>query len=160
MRGNRILLTQDRAFRVEGYVESGQTFKPGQIVQYDYTLPLISGRPQAKVYTPGSDGAKPVGPYIVVEEDIHKGDAAIGATYAAGEHFFGCIPIMGCELNLLLQDYGTGTHARISAGDQLEVQSGKGTVQTVTGSPASIVAVAAETIPAPTSDSLVWAQWA
>ena len=157
MRGNVIVLSAEPNGRfVEGTIKTGITPKPGTIMQIDVSAGLDSNnRPTWEYYEPGTDGHRPIGPYIVLREDIARGKTATTA-YAAGDHAFGYIPLPGDELNLLLQD--TAGTADISPG-QFIVDNGTGEMIATTGTVENEPFLLMETISAPTADTLGWGFW-
>src|SRR5262245_54640550 len=107
MRRNRIILTPDRAFRVEGIIGAGLTLSPGSAVQVQIAAALQGGRHTWEVYNPTADGMMPVGPIIILEEDLAQSRDAL-TPYTAGTRAFGSILLPGCEFNgLLLNLAGT-----------------------------------------------------
>lgn len=158
MRLSQILLTAEPNGRfVEGYVNTGETFYPGMIVQIDPTGDLQGGRHRWKIYDRAADGDQPLGPFIVVLEDKLQGKI-YSNSYAAGDRCFGYIPEAGDELNLLLLNI-TGTGDDHTAGEILMVDDGTGKLIATTGSPETEVAVLKETVTDPTADTLAWCEW-
>ena len=155
--GNRIILTPDRGYKMEGIINAGQTPKPGQIVQIDATQTAQGGRFVWKIYDRDADGDRPIGPFIVLCEDMLQGKTMTDA-YAAGERAFGFVPYAGCELNLLHLNV-TGTADDVALGDLLTVDDGTGKVQVSTSTPETEVAVALEAETDPTADRLLWCMW-
>lgn len=170
MRGNRIILTPDRGYPVEGYLASGETLYPGMVVQADPTQALVGGRQAWKIYSRDADGDQPKGPFIVITEDLLQGKAAAGVASSAsnsagdayattsGTRLFGFVPNPGCELNLMFKNV-SGTGDDVVAGDLLIVDTGTGKVIVTTGSPETEVAMANEAITDPTEDKLLWCFW-
>jgi len=170
MKNNRVILTPDRGYKVEGYLASGETLYPGMIVQIDPTQSLIGGKHAWKIYSRDADGDRPKGPFIVVTEDILQGKAAAGVASSSsssagdaygtgsGTRLFGFIPLPGCECNLLFKNV-TGTADDVVAGDLLTVDTGSGKVQVTTSTPETEVAMALEAITDPTEDKMLWCIW-
>lgn len=156
MKGNRIVLTPDRGFHVEGVINAAETPYPGTVYQLDPTQTLQGGRNVWKAWT-GATGAAPLGPYIILKEDLLQGKSANQA-YAAGDRAFGFIPLPGAELNVCLKDI-TGTAPNITAGDMLIVVTATGRFEETTGSPITQACMAMETLADPTSDTLIWVTW-
>lgn len=156
-RGNRIILTPDRGFWVEGIVNAGETFYPGMGVQMDPSQALQGGRHVHKIYNADADGGRPKGPIIIVTEDIKQGKNT-GDSYAAGERFQGFIPLPGCELNLLLENIA-GTADDHAAGEILMLNDGTGKWIAATGSPETEPAMHLDTVTDPTADTLSWCVW-
>lgn len=156
-RRNRIILTPDRGYEVEGIINAAETPYPGTIVQMDPTQALQGGRHVWKVFTRDADGDRPKGPHIVLKEDLYQGKTMTDP-YAAGDRCFGFIPQAGCELNLLFKNV-SGTADDVVAGDLFIVDTTTGKVIVTTGSPECEVAMALEALTDPTADTLVWSIW-
>lgn len=158
-KGNRIVLTPDRGWPVEGYLQSGQTVSPGMVMQYDPTQALIGNRQAWKIYVPGADGGAPAGPYIILREDFLQGKTMTDAYgTAVGTHLFGWIPLPGCELNVLYLDIA-GTADDHAAGELGIVKNNSGKFIATTGSPASQPVMLMETVTDPIADFLGWVIW-
>lgn len=158
-RGNEIIVTSNpRGVFNEGYVKTGETHYPGQVLQVDATVSLVGGRHTYKIYAPGTDGENPVGSYWIVLPNhlIGKGPSD---SYAAGEREFLYSPMRGEELNLLVKNL-SGTADDHSAGEKMMVDDSTGKLIATTGSPENEVAVLLEAITDPTADTLAWVQWA
>jgi hypothetical protein len=156
-RGNRIVVTPGRGWPVEGVINAGETPKPGQIVQIDPTQAMQGGRFVWKLYTTGTDGKRPKGPFIVLTEDVYQG-RTVNDAYAAGERCFGFVPLAGCELNLLYKNVA-GTADDVVAGNLFAVDDATGKVQVSAGTEQTEVAMAMEALTDPTADALVWSIW-
>lgn len=155
--GNRIILTRDRGYPVEGIINAGETPKPGQIVQMDPTQARVGGRWVLKLFSRDADGDRPKGPFIVLTEDMLQGKTMSDA-YAAGDRAFGFVPFAGCELNLLHFNVA-GTADDVVAGDLLTVDSGTGKLQVTSSTPETEVAMALEADTDPTADHLLHCVW-
>lgn len=151
--GSEILVAGD-ATRLEGYVATGVTCYPGQVLQIDPTVALKNGRHTWKLYAPGADGDKPIGPFAIVDIDFMQGKTQ-GSAYAAGERVFLLVPEAGAELNVLLADIA-GTADAHAAGEVLIVDNGTGKMIATTGTPESKPFILLEAISAPTSDTYAW----
>lgn len=152
-RGNTILVQAGPQGRfVEGYAATAE--KPGTVMQIDATVAVKSGRHTWKVYTPGSDGLRPQGPYIVLLEDSLQG-RTINDAYVAGTRCFGYVPQTGEEINILVADVA-GTADSHLAGEQLMLKNGTGKAVLSTGAPAFAPFMLLETLPALTADTLAW----
>jgi len=152
-RGNTIVVSCDPKGRFEeGYIASGETPKPGQILQRDPTVALRNGRFTYKMYNLTADGNRPVGALWVLREDFLQGKDATQA-YAAGDRCFLYCPLPGDELNLLVLDV-VGTGDDKTAGAALSVDDGTGKLVAGTGdsSPFQLL----ETITDPVADTLAW----
>lgn len=156
-RGNRILITPDRAFCVEGIIAAGETPKPGTVVQIQAATALQGGRHTWEIYNADADGGRPKGPYIILREDILQGKTTSDA-YAAGERCFGFIPLPGCEFNGLLLNLA-GTADDHPLGEILIVDDTTGKFIVTTGSPETEPAILLEAVTDPTADTLAWMQW-
>lgn len=155
---NKILLnTEPKGRFIEGIVASGQTPKPGQVVQIDPSQALVGGLFTLKLYDADADGGRPKGPFIVLLEDSLQGKTVSDA-YAAGDRCQGYVPLPGDELNLLLGDVA-GTADDHAAGEILIVDDTTGKLVATTGSPETEVAMLLEAVTDPTSDTLAWCVW-
>lgn len=157
-RGNRIVVSSEpKGHFMEGYIASGETPKPGTIVQRDATVALKGGRHTYKIYNRDADGNLPQGPYYVLMEDYLQGKTPSDA-YAEGERCFLYCPLAGDELNLIVGNIA-GTADDHALGEILMVDDGTGKLIVTTGTPESEVAVLLEAITDPTADTLAWVQW-
>jgi len=160
MKTNEIVVSADfKGKFLEGYLVDGISPKPGQVMQFDFTQPQVGGRFAVKLYSPGSDGARPIGPYLVLLPDHLSGKDAKEA-YPANvkSRCFLAIPQAGDELNLLIADVaGTGDSHPI--GERLMVANGTGKFIALAGSPHSAPATLLESLPALTEDTLGWCVW-
>lgn len=156
-RGNEIIVSSEPRGRfVEGVINTGETPKPGQIVQTDPTQALQSGRFVLKLYNADADGGRPKGAHIVLLHDTLQGKLATDA-YAAGDRAFGYVPVMGEEINLLWANV-SGT-ATIAAGTVGIVDDTTGKIIETTGSPEAEVCLLLEAIVDNTADQLAWCEW-
>ena len=155
--GNRVVITPDRGYAVEGIINAGETPKPGTIYQIDPSQSQQGGRFVWKVFTRDADGDRPKGPFIVLCEDILQGKTMSDA-YAAGDRAFGFVPFAGCELNLLYKNV-SGTADDVALADLFVVDTGTGKMIVTTGSPETEVAMALEALSDPTADALLWSIW-
>ena len=156
-RGNCIVVSANpRGQFVEGIMGVGLTPKPGTIMEIDPSVALKWGRHTWKLYAPGTSGAKPRGPLIVLREDPYQGKTVSDA-YAAGDRAFGYVPLAGDELNLLREDIaGTGDDQAL--GDVLIPKTATGKLIATTGTP-SVTFVALEAITDPVADTLTWVRY-
>ena len=171
--GNRIVLTPGRGVEVEGKI--GPAFssytastghggnscpKPGVVVQVNAVYGQEGGRWTWQQWDRGADGDRPVGPHIILREDLIQGNDT-AAVYATGVRAFGFIPWAGCELNLIVKDItgGTGTTTAVALNDLLIVDDTTGKFLVTTGSPELEPAMALETHANDASDSLIWCYW-
>ena len=159
-RGNCILIngTDPKGRMVEGIIATGETPKPGTILQMDPTVALAGGVHTFKLYNRDADGNNPAGPHYVLLEDSYQGTDATTA-YAAGARCRLYPPLPGDELNLLVANIA-GTADDHSLGEILMVDDGTGKLIATTGSPEKEVAMLLEAITDPTADTLAWCVWA
>lgn len=158
-RGRRIVVSAEPGGKfMEGYIASGQTPKPGTILQRDATVALRGGRHTYKLYDRAADGDNPLGPIFVLLEDRLQGKTVDDA-YAAGDRCFLYTPISGDELNCLLGDV-TGTGDTHALGEALMVDDGTGQLVITTGTPQQTPFLLLEAVtPAPTAATLAWVQY-
>ena len=157
-RGNGIIVSAEPRGRfVEGIIASGETPKPGTIMQIKIATALVGGRWTWEMYNADADGGRPKGPFIVLLPDDLQGKAATVA-YAAGDRCFGYIPLAGDELNLLIGDV-SGTGDDHTKGEMLIVDDTTGELIATTGTPETEVAMLLETLTDPTADQLAWCIW-
>lgn len=158
MRGTKIIVSSEpQGQLVEGIIATGETPKPGTIVQIDASVALNNGRHTWKIYNADADGGRPKGPYILLIEDYLRGKTYDDA-YAASDRAFGIICHRGDEYNLRLLDVG-GTGDDHTKGEILIIDDTTGKMIATTGSPEDEVAVLLETITDPTADTVAWCQW-
>lgn len=153
-RGNRIIITPERCFKVEGIIASGETPKPGQIVQIQAATAVNGGRHTWEIYNADADGGRPKGPFILLCEDLLQGKTTSDA-YAAGDRAFGAILMPGCEFNGLLLNIA-GTADDHALGEILIVDDTTGKFIATTGSPETEYAMLLEAVTDPTADTLAW----
>jgi hypothetical protein len=157
-RGNNIIVSSNpKGIFREGIMATGQTPKPGTIMQVDASVALQSGTHTYTAYNRDADGNLPAGGLWVLLPDSLRGIDATTA-YAAGDRCFLYEPKAGEELNLLFGN-ASGTADDIALGDVLMVNDGDGKVIETTGTPEQEVGVALEAIVDPTADQLIWVQW-
>ena len=140
----------------EGVIKTGETFKPGMVVQIDPTVALIDGKWTCKIFARDADGDRPAGPLIVVDFDAEQGKTPADAWpvgSSANYRFKGYIPAEGDELNMLLLDVA-GTADDHTAGEILMVDNGTGKLIATTGTPESEPFMLLETVTDPTADTL------
>jgi hypothetical protein len=171
MRGVEIVVNSEPKGKFsEGQYEGNLTCVPGQILQADYSN-LVGNEPSYKLYIPGSNGAKPIGPYFValvanlwgrmptvLPNPASYSSSTVsypGTAYNPGDRIFTYCPLNGDELNLLIAD-GPGTGNSYTAGTQFMAQNGTGKLITATGSPASDPFTLLENLSALTADTLGW----
>lgn len=162
-KGNEIVLSvPPKGVFTEGFINTGETPKPGTIMQKDPTQTVVGGRFVFKAYNRDADGDHPAGAFWVLLPDHLQGKTATDA-YAAGDRCFLYAPLPGEELNLLIEDVtagtGTGATADHAAGEILMVNDGSGKLIATTGSPETEVAMLLEALADLTSDTLGWCEW-
>ena len=159
MRGSNIIVSADvQAFQMkEGIMASGQTPKPGTIMQIDYSVALVGGRHTWTPYSRDADGNRPKGPLIILTEDFLQGKTYDDA-YVAGTRCFGVVPLAGQEFNVLLDDI-SGTTDDHTKGEILIVDNETARLIATTGSPESEPFVLCETITDPTADTHAWVHY-
>ena len=141
----------------EVYIATGETPKPGTILQLDPTVALIGGQHTAKLYNRDADGDRPAGPYVVLLEDRKRGKTPDDA-YAAGDLAPAYIPRAGDELNLLFGN-ASGTADDVAAGGLGIVDDGTGKVIPTTGSPEDEPLMFLEAYTDPAADRHLWCVW-
>lgn len=126
-KGNEIIVSANpRGVFYEGFINTGETPKPGTIMQIDPTQTFVGGRPVFKMYNRAADGDKPLGPLFILLPDSKRGKTATDA-YAAGDHCELYAPLPGEEFNLLVQDpSGTGSGTTYDAGTMMTVDDTTG----------------------------------
>lgn len=155
---NKIVLTAEpKGNFLEGLVITGETPKPGTLMQIVPTTALVGGRHTWRAYTEGTDGNRPIGPLAVLCEDVNQGKTITDA-YAAGDRCRLYCPLPGDELNLLFMNVA-GTADDVAAGVRMIPDSGTGKVIPTTGTVEVEPAVSLEAIVDPTADQLLWCMW-
>lgn len=170
--GNRTVLTQARGCPVEGKIGPGfSTYtvaaassgivsvpRPGVVVQINTVYGQEGGRWTWQQYDRGADGERPIGPHIILTEDLIQGND-MTISYATGVRASGWVPWAGCELNVLIRDsLGSGTNA-IALNDLLIVDDTTGKFLVTAGSPELEPAMALEASAQDGTDSIIWAIW-
>ncbi len=152
-RGNGIIVTADPKGQFEeGFIYTGQTPKPGQILQREYTTALKGGRWTYKLYDRAADGDRPAGSLWILLPQLHR---HVDVAYAAGEACQVYSPRAGEEYNLMLADVsGTGDDHLI--GEIMIVDDSTGKLIATTGTPQTDSFVLQEAITDPVADQLVW----
>jgi hypothetical protein len=157
-RGNEIIVTADPKGQFEeGLVKSGDTFKPGMIVQKDLSVDLVGGRHTFTIYNADADGGRPKGAFWVVTNLLQAligGGVDVDITDRAQMY----CPRAGEELNLLVLNIA-GTGDDHAAGEMLIVDDTTGKLIATTGTPETEVAMLKETITDPVADTLAWCEW-
>lgn len=157
-RGNGIIVSANpRGMFDEGYIASGETPKPGTILQIKADTDLIGGRHTFQIYNADADGGRPKGPIFILLPDDNAGKLATTA-YAAGDRCFVYTPLPGEEFNLLIADVA-GTGDDHTKGEMLIIDDTTGKMIATTGTPETEVAMLLETLTDPTADQLAWCRW-
>lgn len=157
---NKVVLGPEpyRGVFVEGTIKTGETPKPGQVVQYDVSAGMDgNGRWDWEIYNADEDGARPKGPLIILREDVLQGKL-ISTAYAAGDHAYGYIPVPGDELVMLLKNLA-GTADDHTTGEMLIVDDTTGKLIATTGTPETEPFILLEDVTDPTEDTLVHVQF-
>ena len=150
--GNEIVLSgEPRGRFYEGIIASGETPKPGTVMQIQAAVEPIGGRLTWEMFDAGADGDQRL--IAVLLPDQLQGKMATDA-YAAGDRCFLYIPLPGDELNMLVSNI-SGTSDSFAIGDLLMVNDGDGELIATTGSPESESFIVMETVAALTADTLV-----
>lgn len=143
---------------IQGIVASGQTFKPGMLVQRTTTA-ANQGYDEWTAYNADADGGRPKSEVCIVTEDLRQGKT-VTDSFAAGEWFFGYCPLPGDKLQLLCKDVaGTGSASDFTKGEVLIPDDTFGTFILTAGSPETEMAVVDESQSDLTADTLVPCRW-
>lgn len=152
-RGSEIVVSSPpRGLFREGTIKTGETPRPGQILQIDASAGLATGTNEwtYEIYSRDADSDRPQGPLFILLPDPAKNTWGLNTTafasttteyiysaYAAGDHCFVYTPMPGEEFNLLLKDVSGTADAgdNYAAGDLLIIDSGTGKLIETTGTP-------------------------
>lgn len=157
-KGNEIIVSAEPKGRfAEGIINSGETPKPGTIMQKLPTQATQGNRFVYGAYNRDADGNRPAGAIWVLLPSHLSGKGPTDA-YAAGDRCFLYCPLPGDELNLLHMNVA-GTGDDVAKGDLLIVVDGTGKLIVTTGSPENEVAMALEARTDPTADGLIHCEW-
>lgn len=157
-KGNRIIVSEPHYGRhMEGIIKTGETPKPGTILQLDASVAVQGGRHTFKIYDRDADGDRPAGPFWVLLEDFLQGKTMSDA-YAAGDRCFLYAPLPGDELNLLYANL-SGTADDHALGEIGMVDDSTGKIIITTGTVETEVCIILETVTDPTADFLAWTIW-
>jgi len=155
--GNAIIVSgEPKGVFKEGIIATGQTPKPGVVMEIDPGVSDVNGRFTWQPYGVGADGTGAVsadgdrGVIAVLLPDPTKNATT---AYAAGANCFLYCPIMGEELNMLVEDVA-GTGDDIAIGDKFIVDDGTGKLILTTGTVEAEPFIALEAHTNPTSDTL------
>lgn len=164
MRGNEIIITSDPKGQFqEALVKSGQTFKPGMIVQPDASVDEVGGVNTFKIYADSADGDHPTGGFWVVTNGLQAllGQGPLdssGNPISITDRCQVYNPRAGEQLNLLIKNL-SGTADDHTKGEKLMVDTGTGMLIATTGTPETECAMLMETITDPTADLLAYCIW-
>ena len=148
--GNKIVVTSNPKGKfVEGIVSG--TPKPGTCMQLQAGTAPIDGVFTYEAYNPGGDGVR--APILVLEEDHKQGKTATEA-YVTGTRIRMYAPVMGEELNVLVQDV-SGTGDDFAIGDVFIVDNSTGKLLATTGTVESEPFIGLEVVTDPTADHLL-----
>ena len=154
-RGNGIIVSAEPKGRyMEGYIASGETPKPGTVLQIQAATALRGGRHTFEIYNADADGGMPKGPLYVLLPDDLRG-IPVTTAYAAGDRCFLYTPVAGDELNMLLLDV-SGTGDDHTKGEMLIIDDTTGKLIATTGTPESEPFQLLETVTDPVADTLAW----
>lgn len=157
-RGNEIVISSPRrGLDVAGYMKTGQTCKPGYILEIDATVDEINGLPTFKLAAPDADGGRPKGPLIIADIDFLQGKST-DDTYSAGSLVKGYVPVAGDLVNVVVKDVA-GTADDLAKGSILIVDTGTGMLMLTTGTPETEPFMCMETVTDPAANSLVSAYY-
>lgn len=153
-KGSQIVVSPNpRGIFDEGTIASGETPKPGTIVQIQDSSGIDgNGKFTFEIYNADADGGRPKGPFYVLLADELRGVTETTA-YAAGDHCFVYVPLPGDQLNMLVLNLA-GTADDHSFGEMLIVDDTTGKLIATTGSPETEAFKLLEAITDPTADTL------
>lgn len=140
---------------LEGVIASGETPKPGTVLQIKAATEPIGGRHTWEIFDAGADGDQRL--VAVLLPDSLQGKVATAA-YAAGDRCSLYVPAAGEDLNMLYKNIA-GTGDLFAIGDLMIVDDGTGKLVATTGTPESESFVCMETVAAITADTLVWSKF-
>lgn len=153
---NTIVITSPpRGVYLEGVIASGETPKPGTMMQIKASTSKLQGRFTFEAYNQTNDGDRTT--VMVLVEDMAQGKTVDDA-YAAGDTCRCYCPLMGEELQVLLQNQ-SGTGEDFAIGDKLIVDDTTGKFLETTGSPESEPFICTEAKSALTADTLCSAMY-
>lgn len=151
---NTIVASQEpRGRYLQGYIASGETPKPGTIVQFKAATEPVNGLFTFEIFNQSADGSPSRGPTMILCED-HLQGKTIDDAYAAGDMCTVYVPLPGDELLALIGDV-SGTADTHAIGEALMVDDGTGELVAAVGTdttPDKFVLL--ETLAAPTADTL------
>lgn len=163
VKGNNILISEmEKNRRIEGFIQ--RTTKPGTCMEIDWSVAPVNGDWTWEPYgITAADGIRGVGAdgdrrlVAVLLNDTLAGQAATTAyagTSDAPVRCFLYVPVVGEELNMLIDDIGgTGDDLRIA--DILMIDDGTGRLIETTGDPESEPFIVLEALTNPMADTLL-----
>lgn len=150
-RGNEIILPSNpRGVFKEGYLATGITPKPGQILQIQALD--ANGRFTFGLAAPDADGGRPKGSLCILDIDWGQGKTNSDA-YADSSAVRCYVPVAGEEFNLLLANI-SGTADDHAVLEILMVDTETGKLIATTGSPETEPFMLLEAVTDPTVDTL------
>lgn len=155
-RGNGIIVSANPlGMYDEGFIKTGETPKPGVVLQIDASVALVGGRHTYKQYARDADGNRPDGPICILLHDYLQGKTPNDA-YVAGTRCFVYIPKDGEEFNMWILNL-SGTADDHAIGELLSIDSGTGKLVADTGESQPFKLL--EVITDPTADTLAWVRF-
>lgn len=160
--GNDIIVSgEPKGVRTEGIIGANAgTPKPGTIMEIDYDVDAdgtkrFSWEPYGVTASGGANqGVSADGVRMPIAVLLPDPTKSATTAYAVGDRCFLYFPIMGEELNILVQDVA-GTGDDIVIGDKFLVDDGTGKLILSTGTPESEPFMALEDVTNPTADTLL-----
>lgn len=156
--GNEIIISANPKGHFEECIVVG-TPKPGTVMEFKRGTAKVHGRwsyePAGTTAASGVQGMAADGnrlPIAVLLPDRLQGKLATDA-YATGDIGFLYFPVMGEELNMLIENQA-GTADDFTIGDKLIVDDGTGKLLISAGTPESEPFICLETVTDPTADHL------
>jgi len=159
-KGNGIIVSgEPKGVYKEGIVSG--TPKPGTIMEMVPATADVNGHFTWAVYGTDTSSTGAVSadgdraPIVVLLSDPTKGPTT---AYADGDNCFLYCPIMGEELNVLMQG-SSGTEGSPCIGDKFIVDDGTGELILTTGTVEAEPFIALEAVTEPAADTLVWCMY-
>ena len=123
-KGSEIIVSSNpKGVFLEGVMASGQTPKPGTLMQIAAAVEPISGRHSWTAYDVNADGDQRLMAVLLPDQLQGKGPTD---AYAAGDRCFLYCPIAGEDLNMLVSAAGTGASDAQAIGDLYIADDGTG----------------------------------
>ena len=128
-------------------------YKPGIILDISPAVEPVGGKYTGRIATPGGDGQRNIGPYMILTESNISG-RTITTAYEAGETAIAYCPVPGDEL-LVMKTNEAGTDV-IAIGDKFILDNSSGSLLATTGTPESEPFISLQTVNAVwTADTLL-----